>query len=71
MMRTSDGRWSVEVITTRGGQSFRVKDNYRVASDTWAPTGEIVATIADVRALLGDKFDSLVEVRERRYDGGR
>jgi hypothetical protein len=24
-MRTADGRWSVEVITTRGGQSFRVK----------------------------------------------
>ena len=63
----------VEVITTRGGQSLRVK---RLATVTppgsaWTPTGQLVATIGEVRAILGDAFQTLGEVRERRFDGGR
>lgn len=72
-MRTADGRWSVEVITTRGGQSFRVKrlDTVTPVGSGWTPTGQLVATIGEVRELLGDDFETLTEVRDRRFEGGR
>lgn len=62
-MRTTDGRWQVEVLTTRGGQSFRVKRLDTVSVGTWTPTGQLVRTIAEVRHLLGDAFDLLTEDR--------
>jgi hypothetical protein len=66
-MRTTDGRWQVEVLTTRGGQSFRVKRLDQVASPgTWTPTGQLVATIGEVREvreILGDSFELLTEDR--------
>lgn len=72
MMRTPDGHWSVEVITTRGSQSFRVKNNFVVASETWAPTGKLCRTIDEVKFLIGeDAFRQLAEVRVKRFDGGR
>jgi hypothetical protein len=63
-MRTADGRWSVEVITTRGGQSFRVKrlDTVMPAGSGWTPTGKLVFTIDEVRDLLGEDFATLTEV---------
>lgn len=75
MMRTPDGRWSVEVITGRTGrQSFRVKrlDRLPAPGSSGLPApGVLVRTIGEVRELLGDDFDRLVEVRDRRFDGGR
>ena len=72
-MRTRDGVWSVEVITTRGGQSFRVKrlDTVTPPGSGWTATGQLVATIGEVKAILGEAFDDLVEVRSQRFDGGR
>ena len=73
-MQTANGRWSVEVITGRTGkQSFRVKrlDTVMPASSGWTPTGQIVATIGEVRELLGDAYGTLTEVRDRRFEGGR
>jgi hypothetical protein len=67
-MRTADGRWSVEVITTRGGQSFRVKrlDGVMPAGSGWTPTGHLVRTIDEVREILGgDAFATLTETRSR------
>jgi hypothetical protein len=66
-MRTADGRWSVEVITTRGGQSFRVKrlDTVMPAGSGWTPTGQLVSTIDEVREILGDAFATLNETRSR------
>ena len=69
-MRTPDGRWSVEVITGRTGRrSFRVKrlDRLPASGSSGLPApGVLLRTIAEVRELLGDDFDRLVEVR-----GGR
>jgi hypothetical protein len=64
-MRTGDGRWSVEVMTTRGGQSFRVRrlDVVLAPGSGWGPTGRLVATIGEVRELLGDAFATLTEDR--------
>ena len=72
-MRTANGVWQVEVITTRGGQSFQVKrlDTVMPASSGWTPTGQLVATIEEVRDIVGDAFTTLTEVRDRRFEGGR
>ena len=73
-MRTADGVWQVEVITGRTGQqSFRVKrlDTVMPASSGWTPTGQLVATIGEVRDIIGDAFTTLTEVRDRRFEGGR
>lgn len=73
-MRTPDGRWQVEVLTVRGRQSYRVKDLHTPTPPGSArpASGRTVATIADVRAIIGDAFTELVEVRDRqRMDGGR
>ncbi|WP_375481244.1 hypothetical protein [uncultured Jatrophihabitans sp.] len=72
-MRTADGRWTVEVLTTRGGQAFRVKRLDQIpASGSGLPThGTLVRTIGEVRELLGDSFATLAEERGQRFEGGR
>jgi hypothetical protein len=61
-MVTPDGLWRVEVITTRGGQVFRVRRRAVIgASRGWAPTGKLRRTVVEVQALLGDAFADLVD----------
>lgn len=69
-MRTPDWRWQVEILTVRGRQSFRVKrlDRLPAPGSPGLPApGVLVRTIAEVRELLGDDFDRLVEVRTGRF----
>lgn len=70
-MRTPDGKWTLEVITTRGGQSFRVKNLHSIPKGTMGAPGRIVATIAELRVIMGADYDQLIEDRSGRFDGGR
>ena len=59
-MRTPDGRWTVEIFTTRGGTVFRVRQRAIIGAyggRGWAPIGQIRGTIADVAELLGRAAD--------------
>jgi hypothetical protein len=68
-MRTGDGTWTVEVLTTRGGQVFRVRRLGMIRSDRgWGPIGQLRLTVDEVRDLLGDAFADLEPVEN---DGRR
>jgi hypothetical protein len=63
-MVTPDGVWRVEVLTTRGGQVFRVRRRAVISAHGgagWAPIGQIRRTVHEVAALLGDRFVDLVD----------
>lgn len=66
VMRTPDGVWTVEVITTRTGQCFRVRRRAVIGvhgGAGWAPVGQIRLTLAEVQDMLGPKaFEELAEV---------
>lgn len=70
-LRTPDGEWTVEDITARGGQSFRVKNLQTVPRGTMNPPGRIVATITELREVMGDDYDQLIEDRSGRFNGDR
>jgi hypothetical protein len=55
-MVTPDGRWAVEVIRTRGGEVFRVRERATIG----APIGKIRSAVAEVAEVLGDDFGELV-----------
>ena len=66
-LRTKDGQWTVEVLRVRGRESFRVRRPLDVAGPSpMNPPGQIVQTVAEVRAIMGDEaFETLAEVRRR------
>ena len=62
-MATPDGRWKVEVIRTRGGEVFRVRQRAIIGPHGgagWAPIGKMRRTVTEVAELLGDDFAELV-----------
>lgn len=63
VMVTPDGRWTVEVIRTRAGEVFRVREQAIIGAhggSGWAPIGKIRLTVGEVAELLGDDFPELV-----------
>ena len=62
-MATPDGRWTVEVIRTRAGEVFRVRQRAIIGAHGgagWAPIGKIRRMVAEVADLLGADFPELV-----------
>ena len=62
-MVTPDGRWAVEVIRTRGGEVFRVRERAIIGAHGgagWSPIVKIRLAVAEVAELLGDDFGELV-----------
>jgi hypothetical protein len=60
-MRTPDGKWTVDLLTTRGGTVCRVRRRAVIGAHGgagWAPIG-IGVTIDEVGEVLGDDFADL------------
>jgi hypothetical protein len=63
VMVTPDGRWTLEVIRTRAGEVFRVRQRAIIGAyggAGWAPIGKIRLTVGGVAELLGEDFAELI-----------
>ena len=65
VMRTPDGRWTIEVIHAfRGREVLRVHERAIIGAHGgagWAPIGKIRRTVREVAELLDEDFADLVD----------